>query len=277
MADNFETLMDYNEKWNLSETIYLLRMLCSMHFEEGGNINVHIKMILTAVDQLAEIGTLLPDHLVIAFLLYSLPAKYNLLTNLEKISLGDNVCVLEVVKKNILEQFCENDSHCAFEESKSEIKNQKLHQVKGPVFCTNCKRLNHYKRNCRYLKREKQNEKENQENITRNQSMAWQAQPSLQPKKLRNPGVTILKEILKEIKLDENLIKKNNELLKYFLTTFIEEMKGKDDLFKLLYQKPHYTGSYYSDLRISQPDEFDINLVLHLPFKASDFEVSIIF
>ncbi|GFT16929.1 cyclic GMP-AMP synthase [Nephila pilipes] len=97
---------------------------------------------------------------------------------------------------------------------------------------------------------------------------------SFQPKKLRNPGVTYLKEILRGIKLDENLIKTNNEILKDFLSTFIEEMKKKDDIFKLLYQKPHFTGSFYSDLRISQPDEFDINLVLNLPFKASDFEIT---
>ncbi|GFQ91832.1 cyclic GMP-AMP synthase [Trichonephila clavata] len=114
---------------------------------------------------------------------------------------------------------------------------------------------------------------ENLKNSTRNQSMDWQAQQSLQPKKLRKPGVTILKEILKGIKLDDKLIKENNEILKKFLASFIEEMKIRDDIFKLLYQKPHFTGSYYSDLRISQPDEFDINLVLNLPFKASDFEV----
>lgn len=108
----------------------------------------------------------------------------------------------------------------------------------------------------------------------RNQTIAGQSPSSFQPKKLRKPGVTILKEILKGIKLDDNLIKENNEILKKFLDTFIDEMKKNDDLFKLLYQKPHFTGSYYSDLRISQPDEFDINLVLNLPFKASDFEVT---
>ncbi|GIY39887.1 cyclic GMP-AMP synthase [Caerostris darwini] len=106
-----------------------------------------------------------------------------------------------------------------------------------------------------------------------NQRMAYCDAEAFQPKKLRKPGVTILKEILKSIKLDENLIRENNEILQMFLSSFIEEMKNTDKIFKLLYQRPHFTGSYYSDLRISKPDEFDINLVLHLPFKPYEFEV----
>lgn len=98
----------------------------------------------------------------------------------------------------------------------------------------------------------------------------------LQPKRLRKPGVTILKEILKEIKLDENLIKENNEILQSFLFSFIEQMRKEDELFNLLFQKVHYTGSFYHDLRISQPDEFDINLILNLGLKENDLEVSII-
>lgn len=105
--------------------------------------------------------------------------------------------------------------------------------------------------------------------------MASQNSCSIQPNRLRKPGVTILKEIVKTIKLDERLIAENNKILKHFLDTFIDEMKKIDPLFAELFQKLHYTGSFYSDLRISEPDEFDINLILKLPFKLSDFEVSI--
>ncbi|KAG8194511.1 hypothetical protein JTE90_013263 [Oedothorax gibbosus] len=97
---------------------------------------------------------------------------------------------------------------------------------------------------------------------------------TIQPNKLRNPGVTILKEILRTIKLDENLIAINNEILLRFLSSFIEEMKKHDELFGKLYQKNVYTGSFYSDLRISEPDEFDINLVLKMPFKPGDIEIN---
>ncbi|GBM38621.1 Cyclic GMP-AMP synthase [Araneus ventricosus] len=112
---------------------------------------------------------------------------------------------------------------------------------------------------------------EDSESVQGNMSCESQ---SLEPKRLRKPGVTILKEILKKIKLDENLIRENNEILQSFLSSFIEEMKKKDELFNLLFQRVHYTGSFYHDLRISQPDEFDLNLILNLGLKESDFEVT---
>ncbi|XP_055947872.1 cyclic GMP-AMP synthase-like receptor isoform X2 [Argiope bruennichi] len=111
------------------------------------------------------------------------------------------------------------------------------------------------------------------EGVCAQSDMSFEAQ-SLQPKKLRKPGVTILKEILKGIKLDEILIKENNEILHSFLSSFIEAMKRSDEIFKLIYQRVHYTGSFYHDLRVSQPDEFDINLILNFGFKESDFEVT---
>ncbi|XP_035207862.1 cyclic GMP-AMP synthase-like [Stegodyphus dumicola] len=97
---------------------------------------------------------------------------------------------------------------------------------------------------------------------------------NLNPKKMKNPTVTILKEILRtKIKLDEEMEKTNNAILKEFMTTFVAEMKEKDEVFATVYQKPFYAGSYYSDLRISKPDEFDINLVLKFPFREEDVEV----
>ncbi|XP_054713086.1 cyclic GMP-AMP synthase-like receptor [Uloborus diversus] len=97
---------------------------------------------------------------------------------------------------------------------------------------------------------------------------------SLQPKKLRNPMVTILKEILREeIKMEDDLKKENKAILKDFLETFVSRMKSKDETFNLLYQRNYYTGSSFSGLRISRPDEYDINLVLKLPYSANDIEV----
>ncbi|CAL1272267.1 unnamed protein product [Larinioides sclopetarius] len=114
---------------------------------------------------------------------------------------------------------------------------------------------------------------EDSESVCAQEDMSYESQ-SLEPKRLRKPGVTILKEILKKIKLDENLIRENNEILQSFLSSFIEEMKKNDELFKLLFQRVHYTGSFYHDLRISKPDEFDLNLILNLGLKESDFEVT---
>ncbi|XP_071040188.1 cyclic GMP-AMP synthase-like receptor isoform X2 [Parasteatoda tepidariorum] len=95
----------------------------------------------------------------------------------------------------------------------------------------------------------------------------------IEAQRFRNPGVSILKEILKNIKLDEDLIRENNAILHEFLRTFIYKLKEVDELFDLLFSEFRYFGSFYSDLRVSTPDEFDINMVFRLPVKDSQFEI----
>jgi hypothetical protein len=52
----------------------------------------------------------------------------------------------------------------------------------------------------------------------------------------------------------------------------LDKMKSTDDTFRVLYKQPHYVGSYYENLRVCHPDEFDINLELQLPV-SGDVEV----
>ncbi|XP_015925555.1 cyclic GMP-AMP synthase-like receptor [Parasteatoda tepidariorum] len=87
-------------------------------------------------------------------------------------------------------------------------------------------------------------------------------------------GIFILNEILGKVKLDEGLVKENNKVLRDFLDTFVPKMKEVDKVFDWLYREPYYTGSFYSDLRISQPDEFDINLIIDMPFKNGEFSIT---
>ncbi|KAG0444188.1 hypothetical protein HPB47_014068 [Ixodes persulcatus] len=51
-------------------------------------------------------------------------------------------------------------------------------------------------------------------------------------------------------------------------------MKQTDPLFHLLFKRLEYTGSFYDGLRIKKADEFDINLVLNLPFEKDEFTCS---
>jgi hypothetical protein len=53
-----------------------------------------------------------------------------------------------------------------------------------------------------------------------------------------------------------------------------KEMKNIDETFQALYKQPNYVGSYYENLRVGHPTEFDINLELQLPMKEPDIEVS---
>jgi hypothetical protein len=51
------------------------------------------------------------------------------------------------------------------------------------------------------------------------------------------------------------------------------KLKIIDETFSVLYKQPHYVGSFYENLRVGRPNEFDINLELQLPMSKSDIEV----
>jgi hypothetical protein len=57
------------------------------------------------------------------------------------------------------------------------------------------------------------------------------------------------------------------------LNTMLSEMKRVDETFREVYRQPHYVGSYYENLRVGHPSEFDINLELQLPISESHIEV----
>jgi len=57
------------------------------------------------------------------------------------------------------------------------------------------------------------------------------------------------------------------------LKDFINCMKDADPLFKELYQKIYYTGSFYEGLKVKAANEFDLNIVLKLPFKLQEIQV----
>lgn len=51
-------------------------------------------------------------------------------------------------------------------------------------------------------------------------------------------------------------------------------MKNQSALFNKTYQKISYTGSYFKKTRVGAPEEFDLNLIINLPLKDKDFEVT---
>ncbi|RZC41711.1 Mab-21 domain containing protein, partial [Asbolus verrucosus] len=67
------------------------------------------------------------------------------------------------------------------------------------------------------------------------------------------------------ISLPKEDVKKNNEILKSVLDNLIRKMKEKDPLFKAMYKRVFYGGSYYDGLRVGKPEEFDLDLLLSLP------------
>lgn len=46
---------------------------------------------------------------------------------------------------------------------------------------------------------------------------------------------------------------------------FIEKMRSLDKLFDNLFRTKYYGGSYYDNLKISKPCEYDLDILLNLP------------
>jgi len=54
----------------------------------------------------------------------------------------------------------------------------------------------------------------------------------------------------------------------------IVAMRKQCPLFAKTFQKIIWAGSYYKGTRFGQPEEYDLNFVINLPFKEKDIEVT---
>ncbi|GFG29017.1 hypothetical protein Cfor_02574, partial [Coptotermes formosanus] len=76
------------------------------------------------------------------------------------------------------------------------------------------------------------------------------------------------------ITLREDEVKEANlNLQSVLLGTMLKEMKRVDETFQEVYRQPHYVGSYYENLRVAHPTEFDINLELQLPISEQYIQI----
>ncbi|XP_012268501.2 cyclic GMP-AMP synthase-like receptor [Athalia rosae] len=53
--------------------------------------------------------------------------------------------------------------------------------------------------------------------------------------------------------------------LKTVLDMLIERLKQQDNLFNSVYRRVEYTGSFYEGLKVGSPEEFDLNVIIHMP------------
>ncbi|KDR17224.1 cyclic GMP-AMP synthase-like isoform X4 [Zootermopsis nevadensis] len=82
--------------------------------------------------------------------------------------------------------------------------------------------------------------------------------------KLLRQGVTLKGDEVKEA---------NCSLQNVLLNIMQPKMKSIDETFRELYKQPHYVGSFYENLRVGRPDEYDINLELQLPMDESEVKI----
>lgn len=50
-------------------------------------------------------------------------------------------------------------------------------------------------------------------------------------------------------------------------------MQQQSPLFEIMYERILWAGSYYKKTRVGDPEEYDLNLVMKLPFKEEDITV----
>lgn len=85
-------------------------------------------------------------------------------------------------------------------------------------------------------------------------------------KKRYNYMENVLQTINKNyISLPDDEVKRNNRVLEEVLNQIITKMKEKNTLFKYSYSRVFYGGSYYDGLRVGNPEEFDLDLLMTLP------------
>ena len=71
---------------------------------------------------------------------------------------------------------------------------------------------------------------------------------------------------------DDEARRRNVQLVKENVCSeLINDMKELSPLFRELFMKIDYTGSYWDGTRVSEATEFDINVVLKLPFDQACF------
>ena len=75
---------------------------------------------------------------------------------------------------------------------------------------------------------------------------------------------------LKSIPLDKKRTKRSVAVVEEFIKKdLIPRMKEVDSLFSILYSSIYYGGSYYDGLRITEATEFDLDLILKMPFRGN--------
>lgn len=72
----------------------------------------------------------------------------------------------------------------------------------------------------------------------------------------------------KFVSLPEEETKRNIIILENVTDQLIEKMKDADVLFKKMYDKIFYGGSYYDKLKVGKPEEFDLDFLLNFPIIA---------
>lgn len=144
----WDSLKNYHEKSTLTSKIYLLRQICGLKLNEGGDMEEHLNSMSNLVDKLTALGEELKDPLVVAMMLSSLPDSYGtLITALE--SRPETDLTLNLVKGKLIDEYKRRKGIDSSRESamKIEHKSRNFQAGENPS-CYFCKKPGHFKQQC---------------------------------------------------------------------------------------------------------------------------------
>lgn len=165
--DMWECLRKQYEKPNLTNKVFLLKRLCRMNLQEGGNMEKHINEVLDIIQQLSSLGEDLAEKLQVALLLCSLPDSYGgLVTALE--GRPETDLTLEMVKGKLIEEYQRrmqpvHSSDMALKINNKYYNNNSRRSIEK--YCSFCKKKGHYKRDCYHYKRQNERKYSSKANI----------------------------------------------------------------------------------------------------------------
>lgn len=121
-------------------TIYWIRRMVGMRYDETTDLQVHISAMLGCVRELSFISFKMPDDVTAALLLNSMPDSYEPVTA----SLPGSNLKIDKVRARLLEEYHRRKERSAT----AETDNALLGRPGAKLYCTHCKRDNHVADDC---------------------------------------------------------------------------------------------------------------------------------
>lgn len=142
----WKSLKDYHQKSTVATKVSLLKKLCKMELKDGGDMEAHLFKMDELFERLTNAGKSLEEDLRVAFVLASLPEKYNTLTTALE-AREEKDLTLALIKSKLLDEYKKN---CAEIETSDKALKIVSHgkPVKSKFSCNYCKKPGHVKKNC---------------------------------------------------------------------------------------------------------------------------------
>lgn len=145
--ETWNALKDYHEKNTLTNKVYLMRSICSLKLDEGGDAISHINAMNDLFTKLSDLGEeSLSDKWSAAMLLSSLPEGYDtLITSLE--SRKEEEVTFALVQQRVIAEY-ERRSRSTGVVGDAVLKAVVKSGGSGGGECFFCKKAGHQKKNC---------------------------------------------------------------------------------------------------------------------------------